>query len=96
MQETKELLEDLGENLEDSEVFHSGGGIWLLRIPLEGSAFALVGEGFELGGDFALGVYEDEEDEGTIVKEWGADGISPAESADIVRATLATYVGSER
>lgn len=75
-----ELLQELADALPGgAEVENTGGSVYVVSIPLEGrygdvdnqGSFALVSTDFSEAGTWALGVYNDDEDEGVILKEWG-------------------------
>ena len=86
----RNLLDSIAAQLDGAEVIHTGGNIWCVRVELDGTAFALIGEGFEDSpNSLAIGVYGDDEDEGTILKEW--DSMGADEDADLVRVVLATW-----
>lgn len=87
-------IEALADAIEGAEYMNTGGNVMVAYIPDPGAEYPvgwLVGEGLSEDTDFTLGRYESEDDEGVIVKEWSAEGLSIDEHADIVRACIATY-----
>lgn len=94
-----ELLQQLADVLPGgAEVENTGGGVYVVSIPLEGrygdvdhqGSYALVSTDFSEEGTWALGVYNDDEDEGAILKEW-ARSEDVHDDVEVITTALDTW-----
>jgi hypothetical protein len=88
-------LAALAEQLEDLNAVYmnTGGNVMVTYIPLTPEATYPVGfmvsDDYNEDGDLAVGVYQSEDDDGAILKEWPAEVAE--EDALVIRSVIVTF-----